>query len=464
MGYKGMTEVKEGHKDLSLERVSPQNIEAEMAVLGSMLLEEEAVGNAVEIVNESYFYRDAHQKIYLAITDLFQSNKAVDLITLAEALEKSGQLEEVGGPSYLASLANVVPTAANVVYYAKIVKEKYLLRTLIKVATKIISTSYEPREDVDVILDEAEKMVFDIVSRRVVGEVLELKEIIKKNVEIIDGLYQKKKHITGIATGFDDLDKSTAGFQNSDLIIIAGRPSMGKSALATCIAEHVGVLEKRPVAIFSLEMAKEQLGQRMLCSHAKIDLNKLRSGFLSKEDWQRITMAASKLSEGKVYIDDTAALNPLEIRAKARRLKSRFGIELLVVDYLQLMRGSGRTDNRQQEISDISLNLKALARELNIPVIAVSQLSRAPERRDDFRPRLSDLRESGAIEQDADVVLLLFREEYYNPSESNKGKTEIIIAKQRNGPTGKLDLTFIKEYTRFENLSRREEEYGGEEC
>ncbi len=457
MGNKRMIGVSESNREISMERVPPQNIEAEMAVLGSTLIEEEAIPIAIEILSKSYFYKEAHNKIFTAVLDLYQDNKAVDLITLTELLKKRGELEEVGGPSYLASLVNTVPTAANIEYYAKIVKEKYLLRSLINVATSIVSESYESKEEADHLLDKAEKMVFDIASRRVEGGFVELKEIVKKGVEVIDTLYQKKTYITGIPTGLGELDKLTAGLQDSDLIIMAGRPSMGKSSLTTCIAEYAGITEGKAVAIFSMEMSKEQLGQRMLCSHARVDLSKVRSGFLSQSDWPHITFAAGKLSEAKIFIDDTSMLTPLELRAKARRMKSRYGISLIVIDYLQLMSGTGRFDSRQQEISEISRNLKALARELNIPVIAVSQLSRAPEKREGNRPVLSDLRESGALEQDADVVMFLFREEYYKQTEENKGKTEIIVAKQRNGPTGIVKLTFIKEYTRFESLSTREE-------
>jgi replicative DNA helicase len=439
--------------DVALDKVPPQNLEAEQAVLGSMLLSEEAIGKAIEILEESHFYNDAHKKIYSLIVKLFDSNKPVDLLTLSDELKKRGLLDEVGGPAYLALVANSVPSAANIVQYAKIVKEKYILRSLINVATNIVSKCQQPLENVDVLLDEAEKSIFDIVSHKIEGSFVPIKDLVKSTIEVIDSIYQREVHVTGIPTGFDNFDILTAGFQPSDFIVVAGRPSMGKSAFACCIAEHVALNEKLPVAIFSLEMSKEHLVQRMLCAHARVDNHKLRSGFLNLEDWPRLTDSASKLSEASIYIDDTPGISALELRAKARRLKARHDIKLLILDYLQLMRGSGRSENRQQEISEISRGLKDLARELHIPVLAVSQLSRAVESRADHRPQLSDLRESGAIEKDADVVVLLLREEYYHPTEENRGIAEVIIAKQRNGPVGTVKLAFIKEYASFRNLT-----------
>lgn len=444
-------------KDISLEKIPPQNLEAEMAVLGSMLMSEDAIAEAIEFIDESLLYKDEHRKIFSAIINLYSENKAVDLVTLVEKLKKRGDLEEVGGPAYLTTLTTVVPTAANIGYYAKIVKEKAILRNLIDTATQIVAESYDSQEDADTLLDRAEKLIFDIASSKIKSRAYSLKEIIKDSIETIEKFYQHKAHVTGVPTGFVDLDIMTAGLHPSELVVVAGRPSMGKSALVGCIAEHVSVVEKLPVAFFSLEMSKEQLVQRMLCSHARVELQKARSGFLTQSDWPKLTNAAGKLSEAPLFIDDAAGLSALELRAKARRLKSRHDIRLIILDYLQLMQGSTRAENRQQEISDISRSLKALAKELGVPIISVSQLSRAPERREDNKPRLSDLRESGAIEQDADVVILLFREEYYNPEESNRGVAEVIIAKQRNGPVGSQYLSFLKEYTRFENLSRREE-------
>jgi replicative DNA helicase len=445
-------------KEKSLERVPPQNIDAEMAVLGSMLLEDEAVASAIEIIKSEHFYKDSHKKIFSALISLFDSNRSADLVTLVEELKKRGHLDEIGGPAYLASLTNVVPTAANINHYAKIVKEKAVLRNLINAATQIVGESYESDRDADHLVDKAERLIFEIASSKVQTRLVPLKEIIKDSIEAIDSLYQRKANVTGLPTGFFELDTMTAGLQSSDLIVVAGRPSMGKSAFVSSVAEYLAVIEKTPVAIFSIEMSKEQLVQRMLCSHARVDAHKVRTGFLAQQDWPRLTAAAGKLSEAPIYIDDSAGVSVLELRAKARRLKSQFDIKLIVVDYLQLMQGPTGVENRQQEISEISMSLKALARELRVPVIAVSQLSRAVEGRSDHRPQLSDLRESGAIEQDADVVLLLLREEYYNPTEENKGLVELIIAKQRNGPVGSIKLAFIKEFARFENLTRVDEE------
>ena len=441
------------------EKLPPQNLDAEMAVLGSMLISEEAIAETIEILTPAAFYKDAHRKIFESILCLFNDNKGIDLVTLTDHLYKEGRMDEVGGPSYLASLTATVPTSANVAYYAKIVKEKYILRHLIQSATQIVSDSYDTTEDVEALLDRAEKAIFDIAGEKFQGGVVPIKDIIRNQIEVIDRLYQRKEHITGVATGFHEFDTQTAGLQPSDLIVVAARPSMGKSALVTCIAEHAGMVLKVPVAIFSLEMSKEQLIQRMLCSRARVDAHKVRTGFLAQSDWPNLTNAAAKLSEAPIYIDDTPGLSVLELKAKARRLKAQYDIKLLAVDYLQLMQGTQGIENRQQEISEISRSLKGLARELNVPLIAVSQLSRAVESRTDHRPQLSDLRESGAIEQDADVVVLLLREEYYNPTEENRGKAEVIIAKQRNGPVGSINLTFIREYTRFENaeLVRREE-------
>ncbi len=439
---------------LSLEKLPPQNIEAEMAVLGSMLIEEDAISLVLEILNENNFYKDSHRKIFSSIVGLYDSRKAVDLITLVEKLKSDGVLEEVGGASYLTGLTNVVPTAANILHYAKIVKEKNILRQLIHNATQIVTEAYGTDEDVNSVLDRAEKMIFKISDDRI-GKAgfTPIKEVIKDSIEAIDRLYQNKAHVTGVASGFTDFDIKTAGLQPSDLIIIAGRPSMGKSAFAINIVEHASINDKVPVAFFSLEMSKEQLVQRLLCSHARVDAHKVRTGYLSAQDWPLLTAAAGKLSEAPIFIDDTAGISVLELRAKARRLKSHHDIKLIVLDYLQLMRGGSNIENRQQEISEISRSLKALARELNVPVIAISQLSRAVESRTDHRPQLSDLRESGAIEQDADVVVLLMREEYYNANEQNKGTADVIIAKQRNGPVGTVKLSFIKEYTRFENFA-----------
>ncbi|MGB2661221.1 MAG: replicative DNA helicase [Candidatus Omnitrophota bacterium] len=444
-----------------IEKVPPQNIEAEIAVLGSMLLDREAIARAIELLEENAFYSEANKKIFQAIVKLYDENRAVDIVTLIDELKKRNTLDEMGGPTYITELANSIPTAANIEHYAKIVREKYLLRNLINTATQIVSESFEPASEVEELLDRAEKLIFDITSdRKGDFHVLAMKDVVKDSIETIDQLYQRKEHITGIPTGFHDLDVKTAGLQRSDFIVLAGRPSMGKSALAISMLQHAGVVAKMPCAFFSLEMSKEQLAQRMLCSIAHVNAHKVRTGFFSQSDWQKLIEAADKLSKSPIYIDDTPSISALEMRAKARRLKAKHDIQLLVVDYMQLMRGASRSENRQQEISEISRSIKALARELDIPIIAVSQLSRAVEQRQDHRPQLSDLRESGAIEQDADVVLLLLREEYYSPTEENKGIAEVIVAKQRHGPTGTIKLAFLPEYMMFSNLSRIEEEEG----
>ena len=451
-------------KDKQIQKLSPRSEEAEMAVLGSMLLEEDAISQAIELLNPNVFYKDSHKKIFSAISDIYSENKPVDLITITETLKVQGVLDEIGGASYIAALTQTVPTAANIKHYAKIVREKYILRSLITTGTQIVSEAYTAQAETEGLLDRAEKMIFEITSRKTDSSSVSIKEIVKDSIETIDGLYQRKENVTGVATGFHEFDIMTAGLQPSDLVVVAGRPSMGKSALAGCIAEHAGIIDKIPTVIFSLEMSKEQLVQRMLCSHARVDMHKVRTGFLSQSDWPKLTNSAGILAESPIFIDDTPAISALELRAKARRLKSQHNIGLVIVDYLQLMRSSNASsDNRQQEISEISRAMKALAREISAPVIAISQLSRAVEARADRRPQLSDLRESGAIEQDADLVVLLLREEYYNPTPENRGITEVIVAKQRNGPVGSLNLAFIKEYTKFENLTRQHAELAEEE-
>ncbi|MBN1688850.1 MAG: replicative DNA helicase [Candidatus Omnitrophica bacterium] len=434
-----------------LEKVPPQSRDAEMSVLGAMLFEESALVQALELLRSEYFYDENHRRIFSAMQVLFEKNHPVDLVTVSEELKKKNQIEDVGGVSYLTQLTAMVPTAAHVVHYAHVVKEKALLRGLIQNATHIVQDCFDSEEEISGVLDRAEKMIFDISQHRIEGKFYSMKDIIHDSMETIDKLYQRKEHVTGLATGFHEFDIKTAGLQSSDLIIIAGRPSMGKSAFVSAVCEHIGIVLGEPLAFFSLEMSKEQLVQRMLCSHARVDAQKVRTGYLSHQDWPKLTSAAGKLSEAPIFIDDTPGQTILEIRAKARRLKMQHGIKLVLVDYLQLMQGTGRSESRQQEISEISRSLKALARELRVPVIAVSQLSRAVESRTGNRPQLSDLRESGAIEQDADVVVFLFREEYYNPTEENRNKAEAIIAKQRNGPTGSIELVFLKEWTRFDN-------------
>ncbi len=448
-------------KDLSSHKLPPQHLEAEQSVLGGILIENYAMNKVVEILKPDDFYRDSHRKIYEALLVLSERDEPADSITLTNELKNSGHLDSVGGASYVASLIDLVPTAANIEYYAKIVKEKAILRKLIQASTEIITQSYEDRGDVEGFLDEAERAIFDISENKVRPSFYPIKDVVKGSFKILEKLYEKKELVTGIPSGFKDLDRMTAGFQPSDLIIVAGRPSMGKTAFCLNLAQYAAISKKNPVAIFSLEMSKEQLVIRMLCSEAHVEGTKLRSGFLSESDWPRLTIAAGNLSDAPIFSDDTAALTVLELRAKARRLKTeRGGLGMVIIDYLQLMKGRTRVESRQQEISEISRSLKALAKELNIPVIAVSQLSRKTEERTGNRPQLSDLRESGAIEQDADLILFIYRDEVYNKSEDNpnRGKAEIIIGKQRNGPIGKVELAFLDKFTSFKELYRGETE------
>lgn len=444
---------------MSGARIPPQSLEAETSLLGAMLLDKDAISNSIEILGEGeVFYRGAHQRIYQAILDLYEKNEPVDIVTLTESLKERGDLEAIGGTTYLTTLLNSVASAANAAYYARIVKEKGTLRGLIKAADQISNLAYEEEGDVPFILDKSEQLIFNVFQARISRGFVSLKDMLHDSFEVIEELARRKEHITGVPTGFIDLDNLTSGFQPSDLIIIAGRPSMGKSSLALNIVQYAGVKTKVPTAIFSLEMSREQVVQRLLCAEARVDAHKLRTGYLSDSDWPKLTTAAGVLSETPIYIDDSPAISVLELRAKARRLKAKHNLGLIVIDYLQLMQGRTGSESRQQEVSEISRNLKGLARELNIPVVALSQLSRAVEARTERRPQLSDLRESGAIEQDADVVGFVYREELYKPDDEEvKGKAELIIGKQRNGPTGVVKLAFIKKYTKFENY--REEEH-----
>jgi replicative DNA helicase len=446
--------------DFSSHKLPPQHIEAEQSVLGGILIENEAINRVMELLDAGDFYRDAHRKIFDALINLSERDEPADLITLTNELRKIDQLDSVGGASYLAALIDSVPTAANIEYYARIVKEKAILRKLIQTSTEIITQSYEDRGDVEGFLDEAERAIFEISEKRVRPSFYPIREIVKQSFTTIERLFKKKEAVTGVPSGFKELDRMTAGFQPSDLIIIAGRPSMGKTAFCLDVVEYAAIENKIPVAIFSLEMSKEQLVIRMLCSQANVEGTRLRTGYLTESDWPKLTIAAGNLSEAPIYIDDTAALSALELRAKARRLKSEYGLGMVIVDYLQLMKGRSRVESRQQEISEISRSLKALAKELNIPVIAVSQLSRKTEERTGNRPQLSDLRESGAIEQDADLILFIYRDEVYNRAEDNpnRGKAEVIIGKQRNGPIGKIDLAFLDKFTTFKDLYRGETE------
>ena len=440
------------------DKIPPQSLAAEQSVIGAMLLDKSAAVRAIEILSPDDFYRDAHRFIYEAVLELFDRGEPIDLVTVTEALRKSGKLDGVGGSVYVADLLNSVPTAANVEHYAKIVEEKAILRRMIEAGTKVVADAFSNPEDVDVILDEAEKSIFNIALKRAREGFCKIDTVIKKVLDKIDSLYGKKEAITGMPTGFADLDQLTAGFQNADLIIVAARPAVGKTAFALNIAQHVAVKHNIPVAVFSLEMSKEQLAQRMLCSEAEVDAQRLKTATLSDTGWKKLTRALGRLSEAPIYIDDSATITATEIRAKARRLKIEKGLGVVIVDYLQLMRGKARAENRVQEISDIARSLKTLARELDVPVVALSQLSRAVEQRPDRIPRLSDLRESGEIEQTADLVIFIHREDYYNPQSERGNVAEIIIAKQRNGPVGTIELVFRKEIAKFSSKETRYEE------
>lgn len=435
------------------ERVPPQNIEAEQAVLGAMLIKKEAILEAQEILRPDDFYREAHRIVFEAMLELSGNDAAVDLVTLTEQLRKTEKLEKIGGLPFITQLANAVPTAANVTYHAKIVKEKAELRNLINAATEIAGAAYEDTDDVVNIMDEAEKKILAVASRQN-GSVFEpMKNIVMRTFERINVLYESKGGLTGISSGFKDLDKLTSGLQKSDLILVAARPSMGKTAFTLNIAAYCG-LHDNTVAFFSLEMSKEQLMQRLLCSEGGIDASRLRTGQLDEGEWNHLVETADKLSRAPIFIDDTAGITVMELRSKARRLKAEHGLDLIIIDYLQLMQGrpSRNGDNRQQEISEISRSLKALARELDVPVIALSQLSRSVESRQIKKPMLSDLRESGSLEQDADIVMFLYREDYYDKDTENKNITEVIIAKHRNGPVDSISLFFQKEFTKFRDL------------
>lgn len=444
------------------DRMPPQNIEAEQSVLGAMLIEKEAISKVSEVLKVQDFYREANRLIFQAILDLFNRNEGVDLITVTEELRRENKLEGAGGIAYITSLANAMPTAANVHYHAKIVEEKALLRNLINVSTQIAGMGYDGAEDAAQILDKAEKMMLEVANRRMGRDFTPIKEILFSAFSKIEQLYATKGGITGIATGFKDFDRLTAGLQPSDLILIAARPSMGKTAFVLNIAQHVAIREKQSVAFFSLEMSKEQLVQRMLCAEAGIDAQRLRIGELEDNDWKKMVSAADRLSSAGIFIDDTPGITVMEMRSKARRLKVEHDLKLIIVDYLQLMQGSSsnssRSENRQQEISEISRSLKALARELHVPVVALSQLSRGVESRQVKRPMLSDLRESGSLEQDADIVSFLYREDYYNPETEKKNITEVIIAKHRNGPVDTVQLFFHKAFTKFSDLTQMAEQ------
>lgn len=440
-----------------IDRVPPQSVEAEQSVLGCMLLQKEAVARALDVLRPEDFYRDTHRLIFEVMRSLFEAGQPIDLITVTEALRARGLLEQIGGLTYLAELANVVPTAANLEHYARIVQERALLRNIILVGTTMAQKAYEPGREAEEILDEAERMVFQLSERTHGSSYEPLREVLIHTVSKIDQLYDSSAGITGVPTGFSALDALTAGFQNSDLVVLAARPSMGKTQLALNFARNAAAAGVTTV-YFALEMSKEQLALRLICAEGQIDSQKLRRGQLNEEDWRRFSYAVGQLSQLPLFIDDTPALTPLELRARARRLKAEHNLGFLVVDYLQLMEvGRARIENRQQEIAIISRTLKALARELSIPVLALSQLSRAVDSRQDRRPMLSDLRESGAIEQDADIVAFIFREQYYQKTEGVPDIAEVIIAKQRNGPTGTVRLLYAQQYGRFYTMEEHAE-------
>jgi len=442
------------------DRIPPQNIEAEQAVLGAIFLQPSSLTLASELLIPDDFYRAAHQKIYNAMLELSDKGEPVDLVTVTSELADVNLLEEVGGVSYLSDLANSAPTAANIEYYGKIVEEKSILRRLIRTATTIAQDGYSREDEVEVLLSEAEKTIMEVAQRKNAGAFQNIKDVLVQTYDNIETLHDRKGDVTGIPTGFIELDRMTAGFQRNDLIIVAARPSVGKTAFALNIAQNVATKTDENVAIFSLEMGADQLVMRMLCAEGNIDAQRLRTGSLTAEDWGKLTMAMGSLSDSGIYIDDTPGIRVGDIRAKCRRLKQESGLGMVLIDYLQLIQGNGRTDNRQQEVSEISRSLKELARELKVPVIALSQLSRGVEQRQDKRPMMSDIRESGSIEQDADIVAFLYRDDYYDKESENKNIIEIIIAKQRNGPVGTCSLAFVKEYNKFVNLERRFDDEG----
>ncbi|GKV70538.1 replicative DNA helicase [Sporosarcina sp. NCCP-2716] len=439
--------------DQMMDRIPPHNNEAEQSVIGAIFLEPQALITAAEILMAEDFYRTAHQRIFTTMLSLSDKGQAIDVVTVTEELSAKKELEDVGGISYLTEIANSVPTAANIEHYARIVEEKALLRRLIRVATTIVEDGYTREDEVEELLSEAEKKMMEVANRKNAGDFRHIKDVLVDTYDNIEILHTRKGDITGVPTGFRDLDKITAGFQRNDLIIVAARPSVGKTAFALNVAQNVATKTDENVAIFSLEMGAEQLVMRMLCAEGNIDASVLRTGNLEAEDWRKLTMAMGSLSNAGIFIDDSPGIRINEIRSKCRRLQQEHGLGMIMIDYLQLIMGSGRSgENRQQEVSEISRSLKALARELKVPVIALSQLSRGVEQRQDKRPMMSDLRESGSIEQDADIVSFLYREDYYDKETENQNMIEIIIAKQRNGPTGTVTLAFAKEYNKFLNI------------
>jgi replicative DNA helicase len=448
--------VRSQRTEIPFDRLPPQNVEAEQSVLGAVLLENEALAAVIEHLIPNDFYKDAHKKIFIAMLDLYEKNEPIDLITLTDQLVKKEQLEAIGGATYLSTVANLIPTAANARYHAKIIKEKSILRNLITTSTEIISMSYETEQDVGELLDTAETRIFSISEKMVQQSYVHVKDVVKDTIEMVDKLFNKKELITGLATGFDDLDEATTGFHPGDLVVIGARPGMGKTAFCLNIVAHAGIVDKVPIAVFSLEMTKEQLVLRMICSEAEVDSKAVRSGYHSKEDYRKLVNAAGRLADAPIFIDDSFN-SVLDIRAKSRRLKAEHGLGLVVVDYLQLMSGVGSNVAREQVISEISRSFKALAKDLSVPIIVISQLNRSCELRGEKKnPIIADLRESGAIEQDADTILFLYRDEYYKKQDSQKkGIAELDIAKQRNGPTKVVEMSFIEKYTKFKNLADR---------
>jgi replicative DNA helicase len=442
--------------DITLDRDVPNSLEAERSVLGAILIENTALNRAQEILKEADFYRDPHRKIFKVMNDLSERTTAIDTVTIKEELSRAGELDAVGGPAYIASLIDGVPRSANVEYYARIVKEKAVLRSLIEAGGRIVASAYEASHEADVILDDSERLIFQIAQDRLRAGFIAMKVIADQSLKTIEQLAERRELVTGLPTGYKLLNEYTSGLQPADLIILAARPGMGKTSLALNIAQNVAMQAGRKVGIFSLEMTREQLFLRMLTGLARIDSHMLRTGRLTKDQWKELIQAFGQLATAPVWIDDSAGLTVLEMRAKCRRLKLEQGLDMVVIDYMQLIRSRSRFENRNQEMSEISRSLKELAKELNVPVVALSQLSRAPEQRGERgRPQLSDLRESGAIEQDADVVLLLYREELYKPTEENRGIATLIMAKQRNGPTGEFNMAFLRQYTRFEELEQQ---------
>ncbi len=441
-----------------IHRLPPQNIEAEQCVLGSILLRQGALERVAHLIEPEDFYKPSHKAIFTAMLALFEKSEPPDLITVSNILQDSHQIDTAGGITYLATLTDIVPVSANITHYAKIVRNKSILRKLIQTSSEIGSRCYEEQDDIDQLLDDVEQTVFEISHSKSNQAFAPMHEIINDSFKVVEKLSERKEAITGVPTDFTDFDKLTAGLQPSDLIIVAGRPSMGKTAFAMNIVQNSAYMHKVPVAVFSLEMAKEQLGMRMLCSMSKVDSQRMRTGHLRDQDWPKLVRAVGYLGEAPIFIDDTPSISVLEMRSKTRRLKSEHDIGLVVVDYLQLMRGKASADSREQEISDISRSLKAMAKELKVPVMALSQLNRGVESRTDKRPMISDLRESGAIEQDADVICFIYRDQVYNkaPDNPNRGIAEIIIGKQRNGPTGTVKLTFLDHITTFENLAQHD--------